>query len=336
MGARLTAVVHLVWGPLGTAPLTRFLDSYRRHPAGLEHELVMLLNNVDKRQRDEVVSALDGFDHHLLALERPVQDLAAYLFAAEQLEHERLCFLNSYSELLAPEWLAKLANALEFPGAGIVGASGSWASLRSATLNALFLPNAYRGVIPPRRVARVQVREMAVELDRERVADEHAGDGPPSETPTTLRRRLAEGLGPALRTLPTMPGQVVRFEGFPNAHMRTNAFMASRRTLIDIRRDGIESKMDAYLLESGRNSLTRQIQRQGLRALVVDSEGTSFEENHWARSRTLWQGDQELLLVADNQTRIYARGSLERRRLLSGFAWGRQAEAGPPLVKSGG
>ena len=68
---------------------------------------------------------------------------------------------------------------------------------------------------------------------------------------------------------------------------------------------------------------------------MVDSEGTSFEETHWARSRTLWQGDQELLLVADNQTRIYARGSLERRGLLSSFAWGRQAEAGPPRVKSG-
>jgi hypothetical protein len=65
--------------------------------------------------------------------------------------------------------------------------------------------------------------------------------------------------------------------------------------------------------------------------LVVDSEGTSFEEIHWARSRTLWQGDQELLLVADNQTRIYARGSLERRRMLSVFAWGRQADPAPPI-----
>ncbi len=42
----MIAVVHLVWGPLGAGPLQEFLASYKRHPAGAEHELVVLLNNV--------------------------------------------------------------------------------------------------------------------------------------------------------------------------------------------------------------------------------------------------------------------------------------------------
>jgi hypothetical protein len=40
----------------------------------------------------------------------------------------------------------------------------------------------------------------------------------------------------------------------------------------------------------------------------------------------LWQGAQEGLLVADNQTRSYVAGDANRRRLLSSFAWGRSAD----------
>ena len=39
-----TAVVHLVWGPVGLNPFGAFLDSYRRHDAGCDHDLVLLFN----------------------------------------------------------------------------------------------------------------------------------------------------------------------------------------------------------------------------------------------------------------------------------------------------
>ena len=52
------------------------------------------------------------------------------------------------------------------------------------------------------------------------------------------------------------------------------------------------------------------------------------DPERWAQSRTFWQGDQEGLMVADNQTCLYSNGAPERRRLLSAFAWGREAE--PP------
>ena len=89
--------------------------------------------------------------------------------------------------------------------------------------------------------------------------------------------------------------------------------------------------MDAYRLENGRHNLTRQVQAMGLRTLVVARDGSRYDPEQWPLSRTLWQGDQEGLLVADNQTRSYAVGGLERRRLLSGFAWGPRADPSPPL-----
>jgi hypothetical protein len=139
------------------------------------------------------------------------------------------------------------------------------------------------------------------------------------------RRATLRGLA---RDAPSMVQQLLWFEGFPAPHLRTNAFMARRTVLGSLRFEGVHSKMHAYRLESGRKGFTHQIEALGLRPLVVDRDGVVHEHRDWPRSRTFWQGEQEGLLVADNQTRIYANGDLDRRRLLSGLAWGLQAESG--------
>jgi hypothetical protein len=321
----VTAVVHLVWGPLGPSCLREFIDSYRRHPAGLEHELVVLFNGVDSEQRPALLAELDAVDHTLLTLEQPVQDLLAYRQAAERLEHGRICFMNSYSVLLAPGWLTKLSHALDQPSVGLAGATGSWASLRSWTANTLFLPNPYRGVAPERRQAFVQFRELGQEL---------GGPLQPSAADAPRSSPAARALGVA-RLVRSTSEQLLRFEGFPTVHLRTNAFIVERSLLADLRIGRLSSKMDAYSLESGRNSLTAQVLRRGLRPQLVDRVGLLHEADHWAQSRTFWQGDQEQLLVADNQTRIYARGGLERRRLLASLAWGDQADPQAPIAGSG-
>jgi hypothetical protein len=315
------AVVHLVWGPLGPAPLREFLASYRQHPAGIEHELVVLLNGVTDHQRPVLLAELERFEHRLLTLPARVQDLAAYRQAAELLEHERMCFLNSYSTILASDWLAKFAHALDQPMSGMVAATASWASVRSAVLNGLLLPNPYRGVVPGRRVAREQLLGMELELGGDERDDR--------EIP---RRSLINSILATLRTLPPIPEQLLRFEGFPAHHLRTNAFMADRRTFLGLQTGRIARKMDAYLLESGQRSYTRQIHGMGLRALVVDREGRAYDPEDWPASRTFWQGDQERLLIADNQTRSYANGGIDRRLLLSSFAWGERADPSPPAA----
>jgi hypothetical protein len=314
----MIAVVHLLWEPLGPTPLRRFLASYRAHPAGADHELIMLFNGVSDDGLRALNSELEGVEHRRLVLAKPLQDLAAYAVAAERLQHERLCFLNSHSTLIAPDWLAKLADALDQPLVGLVGATGSWASLRSAALNALFLPNPYRGVFPERKLARKLYREM--ELERAE------GWQPP---PTLARRSPVSALTAVLQGLAPMPKQIRHFEGFPTPHLRTNGFMVRRATLTDLRIGDIRTKMDAYGLESGRENLTYRVGRSGLRAIVVARDGSRHGHENWPQSHTFWQADQEELLIADNQTRLYANGGLERRRLLSAYAWGRQADPNP-------
>ncbi len=247
-----------------------------------------------------------------------MQDLAAYASAAERLEHDRLCFLNSHSTILAADWLAKLEHGLDQPHTGLVAATGSWASLSSWLKYSLRLPSPYRGVLPDRRAAKE--RFLAIDAERNG-AVEPAGGSPGRAHAPSLRDRL-EGAFPAI------PEQLIRFGGFPAHHLRTNAFVLERATFTSLRMGRIARKMDAYALESGRNNITRQVQRRGLRALVVARDGSLHDPEQWPASHTFWSGEQERLLVGDNQTRLYSNGPPERRRLLSAFAWGQQADPG--------
>ncbi len=119
-------VVHLVWAPLGPEPFRRFVESYRHQPAGTAHRLLVVYNGFSPgADREAYRRELDGLAHDEMILRMPVQDIPAYFAATDAAEDDRMCFLNSYSVLLASDWLRKLAGALDGPGMGAVGATGS-------------------------------------------------------------------------------------------------------------------------------------------------------------------------------------------------------------------
>jgi len=292
--------------------LTRFAENLRRLPTGTDYELVLAMKGFSAVEAERNLKDLADLCPVGMVLADEGLDLGAYFSVAAHVERERYCFLNSYSSPLVEGWLEKLDAALELPGAGMVGATGSWASVPSWIAYSQHMPSAYRGLLPEPRVARRHF--LAIELER-------SGED---------ERAPADALRTRLRTLRELPGQIARFQRFPAYHLRTNAFMITGELLRRLNLRAVRGKMDAYVLENGRSSLTRQVQRIGLRTLVVDRAGAVYDHEHWDRSRTLWQGDQEGLLVADNQTLAYERGSAERRRLLSAFAWGRRADPALP------
>ncbi len=120
-----------------------------------------------------------------------------------------------------------------------------------------------------------------------------------------------------------------RFPPFPNYHIRTNAFMAARDTLSRLKQGKIRSKWDAYGFESGKNSLTWQIMRMGLSAIVVDKDGNGYAKEHWFESKTFWLKGQKNLLVSDNQTAAFMKGNVALRDRLSFHAWRRWPDGTP-------
>jgi hypothetical protein len=86
-------------------------------------------------------------------------------------------------------------------------------------------------------------------------------------------------------------------------------------------------KLSALMLESGHDSVTNQLMRLGLRPIMVGRDGTGYEKEEWSTVNVFRQGNQENLLVADNQTDLYAMTDISGRGQLSGLAWGEQVRS---------
>jgi hypothetical protein len=273
-GDVLIGLVHLVWAPLGPAPLRDFLRSYDRFDAGAEHELVILLNGLGAagaHPREELLGELAERPHRLIELPVPVQDLDAYSQAAAQLDHDALCFLNSYAAALADGWVGHLQRALQSTGVGIAGATGNWESQAEW----------------PRGAITHWPRELLL-----------------------LARTRRE------------------FPRFPNPHIRTSSFVIERRRLLDLALPPASDKRAAYVIESGFQSITRKVQAQGLRAVVVDRDGLLYDPDDWPASATFRSGGQARLLIADNQTRAWEEAPPAVRAKLTRDSWGPEAASG--------
>jgi hypothetical protein len=305
-----TCVVHLVWGPLGRAPLERFAASYRHHPAGAQHRLVLLLNGVEDpgllARCQDLAGELGG---SCVSLSGRHLDLEAYVAAAGHVEADTLCFLNSHSRPLVDGWLVYLLDALSRPGVGLVGATGSWGSQLDYLRYQLRLPSAYAAVYGDREATRQEMLSLS------RQADPSIRD----------RGRTAAQLGTMLMLL----RQSRSFTRFPSPHVRTNAFVISRDLLLEVWPSRVPNKLAAYRLENGRHSLTARVAEKGRRAVLVGRDGLVYPVEDWPYSLTFWQGTQENLLVADNRTEDYRLGDAARRLLLSRYAWAEQADPGP-------
>jgi hypothetical protein len=110
------------------------------------------------------------------------------------------------------------------------------------------------------------------------------------------------------------------FEPFPNPHLRTNGFAMERELILELDWGTDLTREQAVMLEGGRRSLTRQVRKRGLEALVVGRDGV-FPPNRWSESATFRSGNQANLLLADNRTRHYQEGGALVRRGLAWLAW---------------
>ena len=126
----IIGVAHLVRAKNGIEPFRRFLDSYRAHPAGCDHELLLLCKGFRTRSELQPYQEL-LHDIRCRALWLPDVgfDIRPYFVAARRFSHPYFCFLNSYSVILADGWLAKLYCHITRPGVGLVGATSSYLSL---------------------------------------------------------------------------------------------------------------------------------------------------------------------------------------------------------------
>ena len=264
-------------GSARSGSLRSFLSSYSAHRAGRGHTLLIVFNGFGSESELAPYNRLlSDFEYTSMFLHDPVQDIDAYFTASENHAFQYYCFLNSYSRILADDWLTKLYDHASDPTVGLVGATGSWESMYTN----------YRAECDMQKGTWLAKRARALHNHRFKL----------------LRFKWY-------------------FRGFPNHHLRTNAFMIPRELIMKLKHRPILNKMDAYRFESGRDGLTGQVLKMHRRVLVVDSEGNGFDIDQWDRSATFKQGNQEKLLIADNQTDRYAAADPASKNRISRDAW---------------
>ncbi|MHB1236571.1 MAG: hypothetical protein ACYCY7_03315 [Gallionella sp.] len=291
-------VAHLVRAQNGIETFTRFIESYRQNPGGINHDLLVIFKGFNSPdEKKEYLRLLAPFKYATLDVPDIGFDITAYFTVVKRFaaQYRYFCFLNSSSEILDHEWLSKLHKHISQPGVGLVGATGSWESHGPQTIS-------WWEVLD---VAQQHYRVHAQKPFRTRVI--LAGIG---------ARNYCRSVDVwNFRLLP------VYFDPFPNYHLRTNAFIISAQMMRGLKCPRIRNKLDAYSFESGKNGLTKQILREGKKVIVVGRDGIGYEKEAWCVSKTFRQADQENLLVADNQTRDYQLGTPEQREYLSNITW---------------
>lgn len=125
---KLPALIYLSRGHgAGLDAARRFFESYDRFPAGMEHELVVLVKGWDNVPGlDEVLAMAKARSARVIELPDDGFDFGAYFRAARKLPHEWCCFLNSFSSIQHGGWLKILFQAASRPGVGAVSCSGNW------------------------------------------------------------------------------------------------------------------------------------------------------------------------------------------------------------------
>lgn len=234
------ALVHLVRAANDLCHLRAFLSAYRAQPAGIDHTLVLACKGFSSHQIVAISSTWSGIESRVLELPDTGLDFGTYRRACLAIDHQYVCFLNSYSRPLAPRWLSLLHRVAVRPGVGLAGSTGS-------------------------------------------------------------------------------------LENIP--HVRTNAFCMLRTRYLEYVQADPSTKQEAYALEHGPSSLTQQARKRGLSARIVNRAGREFDLVNACTSRTFRWGNQDQLLVADNQTDQFAQGAPAFRKYLQQLAW-RRVEPG--------
>jgi hypothetical protein len=351
------ALVYLARKAEGEGPLRRFVDTYLRHPAGIDHDLVVIYKGFGQsKDLTHARSLIRAIPHMGIELTDTGFDIGAYLVAARQLEHDFLCFVNTFTEVVADGWLLSLYRAASSPAVGIVGAMGSYESLHST----LKLSHKVRWLCNEAAIAYDERLDHYFDFVTAVVCKAWRARGKGEQLPAGAKLlEYAKTLGWRLRSsasagdffqplasgVPldeqferrwrTLIGTGRHFEDyarirtFPNPHIRTNGFMLARRRLLELGFDTPTTKMHACFFESGMHGVTSRLRENGLGAIVVGKDGRGFDVQDWFRSNTYRLGDQSNLLITDNQTRRMSEMPPGSRLTHMRLAWGDYAGAAP-------
>ncbi len=273
-----------MWLPGGFQKFLAFMQSYLQHPAGIEHELVIVFKDCTYQNGE-----LDQYHEFLHSNNIAYTelffdggfDIDVYFFVASKVDTEFAAFINNNSIILADNWLAKMYAGFQQENIGAVACSASYQSL----YNTVYSENKWYW-----------------------------------ETTKSFNHNFRKY---KMFLKAFFYWRFFVFRPFPNPHLRTNGFLIRRAVFLKINKPELTSKHKAYQFESGKQSFSNQLFKMGLQILVVDKNGKFYFPDEWKNSKTYMQEEQQNLMIADKQTIYYDNASDAEKKRLTHLSWGK-------------
>jgi len=114
------------------------------------------------------------------------------------------------------------------------------------------------------------------------------------------------------------------FPKFPNPHIRTNAFAIKRDAFLSLKFNMtfLKTRLGSYAAESGYKSICNQLSAKKMDSILVGLNYQVSIMDDWRSNNIFWDGGQVKLIISDNQTRKYEKGSNSDRIFFKKIAWG--------------
>lgn len=125
-----TSVVYLLWAPLGSGHVKRFIEAYQTLNAGADHELVIAAcGGGEDVPLEPLLELFDPLRPHVERFVGRRIDLRTYRETVDSRpDSEMFLFMNSFSRPLAANWLRYVVDTLQQDDVGPVGPVGSYES----------------------------------------------------------------------------------------------------------------------------------------------------------------------------------------------------------------
>jgi len=113
------------------------------------------------------------------------------------------------------------------------------------------------------------------------------------------------------------------FNNFPNPHIRTSSFLIKGQIFLNyMSNKKINNKVDAWRIESGKDSLTNYFKLMNYYIYIINSDGDKFVEKDWKLSEIYNYLKQSKSIISDKHTRRYDTLNENDRQLSRKRVWG--------------
>ena len=275
------AVIYLAWLPYGVSYLKDFLKSYSNNSSGHKHKLVFILNGIEFSEK----KMIDEFKELIHAADIPDFEIIGFE------KGQDIEIYQKVSEILHADYFLFLNTYSQFK-------KENWLKYYVQNWNEKVGLIGATGSYASYYSSIIELTKFGLKY-----------------APVSQKFRSMKYM------IKMFMFQRNKFKRFPAPHVRTNAFFISRKIFRSLEKVSVENKMQAYYFENGKSSLTMQILALGYKCLIIDKFGKSYDIPEWHKSNIFWTGNQDNLLISDNQTKKYDNSTENEKKLLRTIAW---------------